>query len=442
MKSACEPFLGKKITLMGLGILGRGMGDAAFLAKCGAHVVVTDTKTAEELKESVEALKEYSNIELHLGGHAEADFTGADLVIKAAGVPLDSPYIEAARNAGVSVAMSTALFAKYAMEAGAQVVGVTGTRGKSTVTHMIYHSLLKAGKKTLLGGNVRGLSTLAQLHDVEADDICVLELDSWQLQGFGDLKISPNIALFTNLMPDHQNYYPDMNAYYADKANIFIHQKEGGIVIAGKDIEGRIRSSRADVITPSPLPGDLQLRIPGEHNRQNAAFAFTALKALGLAETDIRTGLESFEGVEGRLQYVGEVRGVKIYNDNNATTPEATIAALHALNDGHRKSVILIAGGSDKGLRLEALADEIARSCKTVLLLAGTGTVRLSGFLAERGENCMIYHTIPEALDAALGSAEAGDIVLFSPAFASFGTFKNEYDRNDRFLAAVRELKR
>src|SRR5262249_20572382 len=158
-------------------------------------------------------------------GHDKKDFTEADMVIKAAGVPLHSPEIAAAHKAGVPVYMSTALFAKYARGCGAKIIGVTGTRGKSTITHLIYRTLAHAGVRTHVGGNVRGVSTLAQIAKVEAGDWCVLELDSWQLQGFGELAMSPDIAVFSNLMPDHLNYYPNMDAYFADKANIFTHQK-------------------------------------------------------------------------------------------------------------------------------------------------------------------------------------------------------------------------
>ncbi|MBI2030513.1 hypothetical protein HYT05_02730, partial [Candidatus Kaiserbacteria bacterium] len=134
-------FEGKRITVLGLGLLGRAVGDAAFLAQLGAQVIVTDMKTESELAESVAQLRQYPHVTFHLGGHDEKDFTDTDMVLKAAGVRLDSPYIAAARTAGVPVYMSTALFAKSAREAGATIVGITGTRGKSTVTHMIYYCL-------------------------------------------------------------------------------------------------------------------------------------------------------------------------------------------------------------------------------------------------------------------------------------------------------------
>ncbi|TSC63028.1 MAG: UDP-N-acetylmuramoylalanine--D-glutamate ligase [Parcubacteria group bacterium Athens0416_74] len=436
-----EPlFRGKKITMLGLGLLGRGVGDAEFLALCGAEVTVTDTKTESELAESVGRLKHFANITFHLGGHREEDFTNADLVIKAAGVRLDSPEVAVALSAGVPVSMSTALFAKYASEAGVKIVGVTGTRGKSTISHMIFHVLKSAGRRVHLGGNVRGISTLAMLPEVQPGDVAVLELDSWQLQGFGELEMSPHVAVFTNLMPDHQNYYTSMDEYFADKANIFRFQHPGDALVVGHSVEDRVRAASAswrtpvDLTVPGDLPKDWQLNIPGGHNRYNASLASSALLALGLTADAIHAGLETFDGVEGRLQLVGEKGGVKIYNDNNATTPEATIAALRALHEGERNSLILIAGGSDKGLDLTELVSEIQKTCKAVMLLAGTGTDTLK----EKLHAAEVFQNLNTAVDAAFAVATPGDTILFSPAFASFGMFKNEYDRNDQFLALIK----
>jgi UDP-N-acetylmuramoylalanine--D-glutamate ligase len=254
---------GKRITVMGLGLLGRGVGDAAFLAQCGARVLVTDKKTEEQLAESVAQLKKYPNITFHLGGHDEKDFTDTDMVLKAAGVPLDSPYIAAARAEGVPIFMSTALAAKYAREQGAIIIGITGTRGKSTVTQMIFEVLRKYNDNVLqaprvfLGGNVRGVSTLALLPEIKQDDTLVLELDSWQLQGFGDLHISPDVAVFPNFMTDHQNYYKTMEEYFLDKANIFRHQKEGDALIVCNCVLKEVQAAHPPVspVTPQPWPG-------------------------------------------------------------------------------------------------------------------------------------------------------------------------------------------
>lgn len=429
------PFSGKKITILGLGLLGRGVGDAEFLAKCGARVLVTDKKSEEELTESVARLRQYENVSFRLGEHRTEDFTECDMVIKAAGVRLDSPEIAAARSAGVPIAMSTALFAKYASEIGVKIVGVTGTRGKSTISHMIYHTLTHAGRAARLGGNIRGLSTLAILPEMREGDVAVLELDSWQLQGFGELQLSPHVSVFSNLMPDHQNYYKDMEEYFSDKANIFRYQTHGDTLVVGSQVEARVRASHppVDPIVPGSLAPDWELRVPGEHNRHNAALAAAALLALGLNAAEIKAGLESFEAVEGRLQLIGEKRGVTIYNDNNATTPEATIAALRALG-GNR--IVLIAGGSDKGLALEELARTIERTCKKVVLLEGTGTKKMHVIVP----GAQIADSISVALQMALSACHPGDTILFSPAFASFGMFKNEYERNDAFIRAVADL--
>jgi len=440
MKPYEQFFKGKRVTLLGLGLLGRGVGDAEFLAQCKAEVLVTDKKTEAELAESVARLKKYPNVRFKLGGHDTEDFRNADMVLKAAGVRLDSPEIAAARAAGVAVAMSTALFAKYAMEEGAKIVGVTGTRGKSTVSHMIHHVLIRANKHTVLGGNVRGISTLAQLPEVTADTVAVLELDSWQLQGFGDLKISPHISVFTNLMPDHQNYYKDMDEYFSDKANIFRYQKADNVLIVGNSIADKVRAAQPplDPIVPEKIPSDWKLRVVGEHNRENASFANAALEALGLSDEEIQAGLESFEGVEGRLQFVCEINGVKIYNDNNATTPEATIAALRALGD----NMTLIVGGSEKGLALGELVSEVKKRVSHVILLTHPN-YKGSARLAESLRNADIPYEEARELSAAVTSALENTntgTILFSPAFASFGMFKNEYERNDQLLEIVRRM--
>jgi UDP-N-acetylmuramoylalanine--D-glutamate ligase len=217
-----EFFSGKRTTLMGLGLLGRGVGDARFLAQCGAELLVTDLKPATELRSSLEKLKAFPNITFHLGGHQLEDFRNRDLIIKAAGVPLNSPYVAEAKKNSIPVRMSADLFAQLA---GVPIVGVTGTRGKSTVTHLIAHVLKQVGKKVLLGGNVRGTSTLELLSQVTSDTIAVLELDSWQLQGFGEAKMSPNVAVFTNLLADHQNYYQDNSVHILKTRPIFLSIK-------------------------------------------------------------------------------------------------------------------------------------------------------------------------------------------------------------------------
>lgn len=427
---------GKKITVMGLGLLGRGVGDIRFLAQCGARITVTDKKTETELSDSIKTLSDIPNVTYHLGGHQEEDFVAADMVLKAPATPLDSPFIQKAIDSGVHVTMSTALAAKYAHDMGVITVGVTGTRGKSTVTYMIHHVLTHyTGKRVHLGGNVRGVSTLALLPQLQKDDVLLMELDSWQLQGFGYEAISPHIAVFTSFSPDHQNYYPNDDVYFADKARIFAHQKKGDICIVHKSIAERALSYNPPVTPriPDPLDVQWQLQVPGEHNRDNAALAQEALRALGITDDVIKEGLLSFLGVEGRLEYIGEKNGIKIYNDNNATTPTATLAALQAF-EGQR--IVLIAGGADKGLPLDTFAQYIQKNVPHVFLLSGSGTNRLLPLIP----SAYVHDHFETVIREAFSAARPGDILLFSPAFASFGHFNNEYERNDTFKKIVASL--
>jgi UDP-N-acetylmuramoylalanine--D-glutamate ligase len=441
----CSPFKGKKITVMGLGLLGRGVGDTKFLAECGAELIVTDLKSEAELKLSLEKLKDVPNIVYHLGGHQEEDFRNRDMILKSAGVPLDSPFVAEAKRHGISVRMSADLLAKEAMKIGATVVGVTGTRGKSTVTHLIAHILKGAGKAVLLGGNIRGVSNLSLLPHIHPGSILVLELDSWQLQGFGEAKISPHIAVFTSFYPDHMNYYKsDMDRYLEDKAHIFKYQNKNDVLILGSQCTELIQRKYSDiqsrVIIAKPYDISYELKLLGGHNRYNAACAAKAAQALGVSGDIIRKTVAEFGGIPGRLEFLREIRGVKIYNDTTATTPDATLAGIKALSQN--QNIVLILGGSDKGLDMDKLVNEIPNYCKKIITLAGTGTERIRRDLETVLRTTMIYHSnLQEAVMEAIKFAERGDIVLFSPAFASFGMFKNEYDRGDQFTKLVRELK-
>ncbi len=430
-------FRGKRVTVMGLGLLGRGVGDAKYLVACGAELIVTDLKPREELAESVAQLEPFKNITFVLGEHRLEDFRDRDFILKAAGVPLDSVYIAEAKKNNIPVRMSADLFAEISE---VPVIGVTGTRGKSTVAHMLYAILKEAGRPVLLGGNVRAVSTLALLSDATPEHTAVLELDSWQLQGWGEAKMSPHIAVFTTLYPDHLNYYKDdPHAYLADKANIFLNQKADDILVLGKQCASTIIEKYGEAIVSKTLVVDglklsdsWTLRIPGIHNRYNAALALATARALGVPDDVSRRTLESFAGVPGRLEFLREVNGVGIYNDTTSTTPEATLAALVALDPAR---VVLIMGGADKSLDMNALLLKLG-AVKRVVLLAGTGTSRILGFLP----TASVFDDLGKAVHEALASAERGDTVLFSPAFTSFGMFKNEFDRGDQFTAIVKAL--
>ncbi len=433
---ASDYFKGKKITVMGIDPEGRGVQDALFLAQCGALVTVTDLKKEEELGESVARLRAYPTISFTLGEHTLEDFRDKDLIVRAASVPLGSPYLEEARQSGIDIKTDETLFLAYAPQL--VTIGITGTRGKSTVTELIYAVLQAAGKRSFIGGNVRGKATLPLLAEVQTGDMVVLELDSWKLQGFGEAEISPHIAVFTTFYQDHLNYYKnDMGAYLADKAKIFLHQSADDVLILGKQcapavIEkyGELIESKTVVVDEQKLPSDWTLRMPGQHNRYNAALALAALRALDISDEVIRETFATFAGVPGRLELIRERDGITVYNDNNSTTPEATLAALSVLNPAH---TVLILGGSDKNLDMNKLLIAI-RAVKRVILLAGTGTDRVLEFI----EGASVFDNLEQAVKEAFAAASPGDTILFSPAFASFGMFKNEYDRGDQFTELVK----
>ena len=297
----------------------------------------------------------------------------------------------------------------------------------------------EAGKKVLLGGNVRGVSTLALLSDVTSEHTGLFELDSWQLQGFGESKLSPSLAIFTTFYPDHLNYYHgDLDAYLADKANIFLYQKPVDTLVLGSQCAELIKEKYGDQIKSKiviagvqDFPTDWKLKIPGEHNRYNAALALAAARADGISDDLSKKALEAFTGVVGRLHLLRTIDGVEIYNDTNSTTPEATLAALQALtsDDSDVKRVVLIMGGADKGLAMQSLIEKIHTVAKRVILLAGTGTEKIRGEFPE----AEVYENLAMAFADARAHANTSDIILFSPAFASFGMFTNEYDRGDQF---------
>lgn len=459
-----EYFKGKRVTMLGLGLLGRSLNDARFLAECGAELTVTDLKTEEDLKPTLKKLAKYSKpsyknpgIKYVLGGHQMEDFKNKDLIIKAAGVPLHSVYIEEARKNNIPIEMDESLFTKLAPEV--KVIGVTGTRGKTTTTYLIYEILRAAfSKRVHLGGNIKGLATLPLLKKVKPGDIVVMELSSWQLQGFGEAKISPQISVFTNLLPDHLNYYlkdsvdekEATQKYFMDKALIFANQKEGDYLILDNDIkkvieeryEGEIKS-KVVLIKPSTCQVDVsnwKLKIKGEHNIAHILRAIEVAKILGVDMKVVKKAVENFGGVEGRQEFIREYKGIKIYNDTTATTPDATIMALKALADKNKK-LVLISGGADKNLGMADLMKEIPKYCKKVILLSGTGTEKLKVDFPKQTKDFVEFDNLKDAVKEGINKCEKGDTLVLSPAFASFGMFKNEFDRGDQFDALIKKLK-
>ena len=446
-----KQFKGKKITIMGLGILGRGLGYTKFLAECGADLIVTDLKLKEQLKTSLKELSKFKNIKYVFGRHRLEDFRNRNIIMKAPAVPLDSIYIKEAKKHNIPVEMDVSLFAKCAPKV--IIIGVTGTRGKSMVTALIYEILNKNKRffkhDVCIGGNVRGVATLPLLKKIKAGDILVCELDSWQLQGFGDDKISPHISVFTSFMPDHMNYYKnDMKKYFEDKENIFKYQEKGDVLIIRPGVKKLIlknKNIKSKVITINRKNIEkYDFSVLGKFQQENLACAVEVAKLFKIPDSRISKAVKNFRGLEGRLQYLKTIKGVKIYNDNNATTPEASMAGIEALSissrQGLAKKIILISGGADKNLPLDNFAKVINKYCKAVIMIPGTGTdILLEKYklkiLNEIGKN------LKDVVQKAIKYAKNGDIILFSPAFASFGMFNNEYDRGDQFLEIIKKLK-
>jgi len=447
MQNFKEQFKGKKITVMGLGILGRGLGYIKFLAECGADLIVTDLKTKEQLATSLKALSKFKNIKFVTGEHRLEDFRDKDMIIKAAGVPLDSIYITEARRNSIPIEMDVSLFIKIAKDI--KVVGVTGTRGKSMTTTLIYEILKKSEKflkhKVYIGGNIRGVATLPLLKNFKKGDILVCELDSWQLQGFGDAKVSPHISVFTSFMPDHMNYYMNsMEKYFDDKANIFIYQKKDDVLIIRPDMKKLIKNVKSKlIVVNSKSVEKYKFAVPGKHQLENLACAVEVAKQFKIPENKILNAVKDFKGLEGRLQYLKTYKGIKIYNDNNATTPSATVAGIEAITCptpgvGHNR-IVLICGGSDKKLDLNEFVDTVNKYCKALIMIPGTGTDVLLNNYELKVDN-EIGKDLKDVVKKAIKVAKKGDIILFSPAFASFGMFNNEYERNDQFMKIIKGL--
>jgi len=439
-------FKNKKILIFGLGLLGRGVKDAIFFAEKGAQVRVTDLKNAEQLKHSVEQLKKYSNVEYSLGGHKNEDILWADLIIRNAGVPKNSPFIKLAQKNKIKVDMDESLFAEYCP---CPIIGITGTRGKSTTTALIYKILndyfSTKNKNVFLAGNIMGEATLPLIDKATKNDLIVLELSSWQLQGFGTKKISPHVAVFTNIFPDHLNYYKNMREYINDKKFIFQFQNKKDYCVINSTnnyTQKIIPEVPSKIITFSgqTFPADWSVKLPGKHNLENISAAVCVSQIFKIPEKDIKKSIAEFNGLEHRLEFVDEINDIDFFNDTTSTTPVAGVLALQSFN----KPIVLIAGGATKNLNLSPFAKAIAKKVKAVILLEGTATDELQKKIINNKGGHLIagrFNDFSEAFLRAYDLSLPGDIVLLSPGCASFGLFVNEFDRGEQFKKLVKKLK-
>jgi UDP-N-acetylmuramoylalanine--D-glutamate ligase len=448
---------GKRVLIMGLGLHGSGIASARFASQQGALVRVTDLRSAEILAPSVDALAGLP-IEYVLGEHRNEDFLWAEVVIRVPGVRWDSPYLRVARENGAQIEQEIALFFE---SCPGKIIGVTGTRGKTTTTTLVYQILRDNGTPTVIGGNVSGVETLSLLPAISPETYVVLELSSWQLEGLAPHKVSPNVSVMTNTYPDHLDTYSGMEEYAEAKANIFRYQHERDLAIFNYDNSWTRRlgeEARAETwYTSVERWGSFERNVPqhvfpfrfsetpmiGKHNLENILLATTTAKLLGVPDEIIGNTVRNFHGVAQRLEEIAIVNGVRYINDTTSTTPVASRVALNAFD----VPIVLVAGGNTKFLPLEDWPETIVKKCRDVVLLDGTGTQELLPAIKETVKKLGIadpvrgvFDDFVTAMDTAVSLTHAGDVLLFSPGFTSFGMFLNEFDRGDNFVAYVHRL--
>lgn len=452
-----------KVLLLGLGVNQGGLGVARFLSQHGADVRVTDLQTAERLAGPLAELGDLP-ISYTLGRHDEADFDWADIVVRNPAVPRESSWLELARERGLPVEMEMTLFFRFCP---APIIGITGTKGKTTTTSIFGSILHQRWPEAVLAGNM-GRTALGQLGYVTPDIPVGLELSSFQLEALDEQDLSPHIAVLTNISEDHLDRYASYEEYARVKASITRHQQPEDwlIVPAGDEVIAQLTVdsvARTVLVGREDAGGDYalwvadgwfmgrwageqvdlgpvdQFRIPGQHNLQNALMAAAAALAAGVDPAEVRAGLAGSTPVANRLETVAMVDGVTWINDTTATTPVAGIAALEAFA-GRR--TILIAGGSSKNANLEPFAEVIRQHADHVVLLDGSATPGLA-MLLKLHEHPGIegpFDGMQAAVDKAAELAGPDDVVLLSPGCASFGMFRNEFHRGDEFRSAVHLL--
>ncbi len=469
-----------RITVMGLGRFGGGVGVVRYLCAQGKQVVVTDLEPAERLAESlaqIQDLVDAGQVTLRLGNHDERDFVETDLVIANPAVPMpwDNPYLQAAERAGIPITTEIRLLVER-LPRRDHVIGVTGTAGKSTTSAMIAHALrvliAEAGEqsKVWLGGNIGG-SLLNDVGTIGADDLVVLELSSAQLYWLSQREEeggkerqarrlshgeqerragrpphqevapwSPGVAVVTNISPNHLDWHGSFEHYAACKRAIL---GGTGIAIVGKSESGwpGLLANREGIDVRSCKPGltskpghPMNLRVPGEHNRINAQFAIEAIAAMGFARSAAAMSLESFPGLPHRLQLVHDIDGLRAYNDSKCTTPEATALAIAAFDESGAcgaEKVRLICGGYDKKIDLAPMIAPAA-TCAAVYTIGATGPT-IDALVRTAGGTVQSCKTLEVAVECAAKDAQPGDVILLSPGCASWDQFTNYEERGELF---------
>ncbi len=470
---------------MGLGVLGGGIASTQWFLKRGAKVTVTDLRDKKRLAPSLKALGPAARrIKFVLGEHREEDFQNNDIIVVNPAVPRESRYLAAARRHGRMIVNDARIFFD---EVKNPIVAVTGTRGKTTTVNWLNFILNASGQKALLGGNSSEVALLSLIAKLKPKTTAVVELSSWQLEFLPDAKRAPDIAIITNLYPDHLNRYAGMHDYARAKAGIFRQQMKNQILILNAESKwtpfflrekpkaqiyffstrmlpnGRrgvfikngalfFRSSEGteEVLSSAamrPLAGR------GEHNLANFAAAALAAHLIGTPWFKIAGVIPHLPDVKYREEIILRRENLIIVNDSAATSPDATLAALRRFSK--EAQVILIAGGTDKNLDFGPLARAIKKTLAPdrVLFLNGSATTKLMkelkrvGFLVKRSR---VFEKLPDILKS-IQHTEYGInscpssipyakfCILFSPGAASFEKFKNEFDRGQKFTQYVRK---
>ncbi|MHC4659599.1 MAG: UDP-N-acetylmuramoyl-L-alanine--D-glutamate ligase [Planctomycetota bacterium] len=474
-------FAGKNVLIMGLGRFGGGVDVAKFACSAGAKVIITDLASAEQLSDSLKQLKELSKIEYRLGCHEAADFEQADIVIVNPAVAPDNEFLNIAREQNKFITSQISIFFELCP---ATVIGITGANGKSTTAALTAHLLNTATRsitghesrvtsheKVWLSGNIGNEPLLTVTDRIETDDLVVLELSSFQIEQLAQIQKAPQVALLTNLTPNHLDRYGTFAAYCAAKENIFKFQEldDNRPAVSIFNAEDKIgcewfekyskdKSRTCVKFSTDDLTEQIQaqFRLPGRANLSNLAAALAVARRFGVDDESIKKCLPEFEALPHRLEFVAEINSVRWYNDSKATTPEGTITALEAF-DGPK---IIIAGGYDKGLAFDELGERIAQKAKAAILIGQTAeriasSIRSAAMslrakrnnLNERDTRYEIRDTkikivgsITQAVQSARQLAVSGDVVLLSPACASYDMFDNFEHRGREFIKLVQNI--
>ncbi len=438
-----DEFKNKRVLVVGLGLQGGGVGVVNFFSKLGAKVTVTDKKNHTELKLSIKKIKKNKNLKLVLGKHDLKDFINQDLIIKGPSVPWNLPEIIEAKKHKIPILMEIPFFFKYSPTQN--IIGITGTRGKSTTTNLIFSLLKKSGFNVFLGGNIPNISTISLLEKLHEDDWIVLELSSWSLSGMKTVKMSPHISVFTNLYPDHLNYYKDMNEYFKDKSYVYKFQTKNDFLVANQSLRLRIEkqppASKIIYINSKSIKFNL-LHLKGVHNRENAACAFQVGKILNIKISKIKKILQNSRGLPFRQEVVRKMGNITFINDTTSTTPVATEKAIERFYP--KGKIILILGGNSKELPTVSLINKLKNVSK-IIFLEGSFTRELYDQIMHKYPNKVtsVYSRLSDAVDKAYSEAKrinSKTFVLLSPGATSFATFKNEFDRGEQFNKLIKKL--